>query len=201
MMNKDHLIVNVSAAALAATGLCCLKSYAGPLAVPLQTIVEHVRVFVHPARYVIVPLWYVAVCAMLYLLGTVLPDADSPNSMIGKHIYIPLEHRTWTHTIWVVLLFFAISLKFRVVIWLCAGYFLHLFMDTFSYCGVCWMYPISKYRHYGSNGAKVKEHHWLRLYRSQSAAEYMITAVIATLAVVCVIRNRYVLFSYLLAML
>lgn len=125
---------------------------------------------------------------LLFILGSLLPDIDSPESLVGRFIYLPFEHRTWTHTIWVVLILGLASIKYRLLAIVCLAYFLHLCFDSLSKCGVCWIYPISKYRKYGSH-AKVKEGHKLHLYGSRNHGEYIIVGVLATLTIVCCILD------------
>jgi membrane-bound metal-dependent hydrolase YbcI (DUF457 family) len=128
-------------------------------------------------------LW-LAAAVILFLIGTLLPDIDSPKSIISKllHFHLPIEHRTWTHTIWVVIAIAVGSIFFRPLMFLGFGYTLHLFWDSLSAAGCCWFYPFEKYKSFGSN-AKVKEKHILKLYHTGKAGEYVLLGIIITLTV------------------
>ena len=103
------------------------------------------------------------VAILLYIIGLLAPDCDSPNSTLGRFIYIPVEHRTWLHTLWFVITFLIIGIFFRPFIAFMLGYLVHLIFDSPSKCGICWLYPISKYKKY-PNGGKVKKGHVVILY-------------------------------------
>lgn len=102
-----------------------------------------------------------------YILGCVLPDCDNPNSMVGRYVCLPVEHRTWTHSVWFLLLFFGFGFLFSPLFGIGLGCMVHLLCDSISKCGVCWFYPMSKYRHYGISGAKIKKGHFLYLYSTE----------------------------------
>lgn len=105
-----------------------------------------------------------------YLFGCLLPDVDSPKSILGKHFHIPVKHRTWTHTIWIVLLLFFGSLKVIPLFWISYGYLVHLLVDAFSRGGVCFLYPITRYRDY-PGGAHVKSKHIFKIYTPGGKSE------------------------------
>ena len=130
------------------------------------------------------PFLWVTLGSIFFLIGSILPDIDSEKSMISKllHFHLPFEHRTWTHSIWAVALLIICSLAFRPFVFMLAGYVMHLFWDAFSSAGVCFFYPIDKYRSYG-NGAKVKKGHKLKLYHTGQASEYILLGIIMTLTV------------------
>lgn len=125
---------------------------------------------------------------LLFLLGTLLPDIDSENSLLGRYIHIPIEHRTWLHTMWIPMIFLIVSIWYPILIWLGLGYMIHLFWDSFSYCGVCYFYPISKYRRYG-NGAKVKQKHLFKLYRAGKSSEYVFISMIVILTLALLVMG------------
>lgn len=116
-------------------------------------------------------------CVLFYYLGTLLPDADSPNSMIGRYFHIPIKHRTWLHAIYIPVACIIGGIFFsKPLFWLGFGYYLHLFWDAPSYMGVCFLYPFSQYIEYPS-GAKVKKRHKLKLYRYGDISEYIFVFV------------------------
>lgn len=86
-----------------------------------------------------------ALLMTFYVLGLLIPDCDNEDSIISRIIYLPLGHRTWTHTVWAVLLFFIPGLFYKPLLGLAAGIFVHIFFDSFSKSGVCWLYPLTKY--------------------------------------------------------
>lgn len=122
------------------------------------------------------------VSIVLFGLGTLLPDVDSQGSILGRVVYLPIRHRTWTHSIWPLLVLFALSFAWIGFFWIALGMFFHLLMDSVSRQGVCWFYPISKYRYY-SGGAAVKVKHLLKFYRTGSKMEKF---VCYTYVVLCV---------------
>lgn len=116
--------------------------------------------------------WIVGLGSMFFGMGfgALLPDMDSKSSLLGRYIHIPLKHRTWTHSIWALLLLLPICWLgplFRCI-WI--GYVLHLMFDSLSACGVCFFYPFEKYREF-PGGAKVKMHHKLKLYHTSQKSE------------------------------
>lgn len=111
-------------------------------------------------------------------VGSLLPDIDNRSSTLGRYLRLPFGHRTWTHSVWALVLIAAACHKIPVPgIWgLAFGYFLHLFLDGLSGMGVCWFYPFTKYV-YMEDGvwktgsgkgkpAKVARGHVLKLYRT-----------------------------------
>lgn len=117
-----------------------------------------------------------AVGIALYFVGCLLPDIDSDDSMISRFGSIPVKHRTWTHSIWLVVFIGLVGVFFWPFKWLALGCFVHIFWDSASRMGVCWFYPYPGYIEYES-GARVKRNHWLWLYRSNSLAESVVCAV------------------------
>ncbi|MEJ6401054.1 metal-dependent hydrolase [Nicoliella lavandulae] len=116
-------------------------------------------------------------------IGAQMPDIDVKNTRINRFfgvfgfIFSMQRHRTWTHSIWAVILagvaayylpvFSIMNANFmdlnfqRVFYWaVFAGYLLHLVEDSFSKQGVHWFYPFSlhesykKYRRSGGRRSK-----------------------------------------------
>lgn len=98
--------------------------------------------------YVGVALWLMMAMGELYLnpimflLGSVLPDADHPKALIGKIIplHLMFRHRGFTHTVWFMIVCFSIGSTWNL--WagmsLSAGIFLHLMLDSCTPSGVRW---------------------------------------------------------------
>lgn len=129
---------------------------------------------------------------VLYIFGTLLPDVDSPNSLLGRWIYIPVEHRGATHTIWALGILALATIGLPIVIPIVVGYFVHLWLDDLSRSGICWWYPISGYREY-NGGARVKKGFHLWIYRTGQPSEY----VFVTLLVVTALLMLYLKHPFL----
>lgn len=109
---------------------------------------------------------FVPLGILLYFIGALLPDVDSPYSMLGRVIHIPVEHRTWTHAIWWPVLLCVGGIWVRLLMWLGLGVFLHDFVDSFSASGLNWFYPIKK-----------KHKHRLKLYHTGHIGERVIIII------------------------
>ena len=186
MLGNNHAVMNTTITVSSATGLLYLSQYQGDntvLDIASTYYVGYIIDFVTSDTYGLPIILYMSVCVILFLIGTYLPDIDSPTSTLGRYMpWHPEKHRVWTHNIWVVSFLFVTSILFRPFVWLFWCYTLHLVVDSFSYAGVCWFYPFSKYRHY-NNGAFVKKNHKLKLYREGSPAEYVIVALSCVLCI------------------
>ena len=121
--------------------------------------------------------------AALYI-GTLFPDIDNENSMMGRFLHLPIEHRTWTHAIWLPIFFGLLALIEPILWWFVLGYMGHLIWDNASRGGVCFFYPISKYRHFGNSGAKIKNDHFVYLYRTGKTSEGVVIGILATITVI-----------------
>lgn len=192
MLGKNHMVAHVCSVALISCGMTLL-SHTNFGTEFSSHITNQMRILVVlPHNDIPNFVWYVG-CVLLFIIGTWLPDIDNKNSILGRFIHLPIEHRTWTHTIWVLILIFGISIWYRMLFWLGFGYFLHLCWDSISYGGVCWFYPISQYMTY-PNGAKIKKKHIFKIYRAGKASEYVLIGVLATITVIIVAFTLYVYF-------
>lgn len=88
----------------------------------------------------------------MLLLGSVLPDIDQPQSIIGKILFFlsyPINrmfgHRTLTHSflLWIIILIIGTTLKINTM-WLCLGAFTHILLDCLNMSGVSALYPLSE---------------------------------------------------------
>ncbi|KFI69501.1 metal-dependent hydrolase [Bifidobacterium magnum] len=125
---------------------------------------------------------------LVFVIGTLLPDIDSPTSSISRmahtrHIRWPFPHRTITHSIWPLLACLIASPAIPWLLWLAAGMATHIFLDALSTGGVCWIWPITRY-HRGPGGTHVNRHHMVRLYRVGTKKETALNNMIILLAVV-----------------
>lgn len=146
---------------------------------PVVDMITNIKDFVIPQNIALIP-----ICIIFLFLGFLSPDCDESKSMLGRYFYVPVEHRTWLHTLWIILMFIGLGFLFKPFFCLAFGYFTHLFVDSPSKCGVCWLYPISKYKHYGH--AKIKKGHFVYLYASEPVA-WMWCGVLITITVLYII--------------
>lgn len=104
--------------------------------------------------------WYigVAIGIPLFIVGTVLADADLPHSLAGRFmpwgtmwrrqgasqsVVSPIAHRGWTHTLWVLLgVGVFVATVAPVLVWLLAGMVTHVLLDAMSMAGWVWYYPL-----------------------------------------------------------
>jgi inner membrane protein len=206
MLGKNHIIANLASVAIlgtadialvqqsskipmltpAAAKIANYMSADGTMALPLTGLKLSILLTDTPGN--ICMFWIMSF--LLFIIGSLLPDIDSPNSLLGRHISINVPHRTWTHAIWGFLVLCVLSVGFRPLAWCALGMFLHLFWDSLSVGGNCWFYPFSKYKDY-SSGAHVKRHHWAKLYRVGSISERVIVCVLAVIAMLCIGRPLY----------
>lgn len=111
---------------------------------------------------------------MMYFIGTLLPDIDNPNSMLGRFVHVQVKHRTWLHAIYLYLIPAILGIWYPACAWLFFGVFVHLFWDSFSAAGNCWFYKLlSDYKEY-PGGAKIKKGHKLKLYHAGEWSEYLL---------------------------
>lgn len=204
MLGRNHLISNTASIVLAhkaANTVVDITETDGGMRIPygdvFYMVAPHIRsmytaMLGYPsfseflASFGVLSMGRVIAAILLFYLGTLLPDIDSKDSMLGRFVHLPLEHRTWTHTLWFVILLTILVYYVPIMWWLWWGYVLHLFWDSFSKAGICWLYPISRYKTY-PGGAKVKRGHNLKLYGTGDVSETVVTWVIVGLAVLAVI--------------
>lgn len=127
----------------------------------------------------------------VYFVGILFPDVDNPNSILGRIIHIPVEHRTWIHAVY---LYIATGIAGIFIhpafLWFTLGVFVHLFWDNFSKMGNCWFYKLlSDYREY-PNGAKIKKGNHLVLYKAGEWTEYLVTFIVVMLTIMSFIYIR-----------
>jgi len=82
---------------------------------------------------------------LLVALGSVIPDIDEPNSILGRkmqYLSYPINiffgHRTITHNIilWVVIAIFLFIQKYIYLLAVSIGILLHLLQDSITYQGI-----------------------------------------------------------------
>lgn len=125
-------------------------------------------------------------CFAAYVLGLLLPDVDQKNSMLGRFIHIPVEHRTWLHAIYPYLLLLSAGHKLHPAFyWVFAGVCVHLFWDGLSLQGNCWLYKLASDYESTETGGKVKKHHRLKLYRTGGFSEFLVICCVTAVTVAC----------------
>lgn len=80
------------------------------------------------------------VSSILVSVGSILPDIDHKNSLLGKALpFMPklIKHRTWTHGMLFLVLCYFIN------IYLCIGCGIHLILDMMTKRGCQLFYPVN----------------------------------------------------------
>lgn len=182
MRGSNHSIMNLVTAGFAGmTGFLVLKTDSPDF---IKTAVTASKDFLIDSGSM--PIYiYGAVAFLAYLLGSLLPDIDHPNSKIGRVIYLPFKHRTWTHAIWVPVALLITGIFFRWVFWLGLGYFFHLFWDSFSASGVDWFYP------------KRNKSHKLKLYHTGQASEYIVMSMSVASLVLYIVFVMQMIYHFI----
>lgn len=132
---------------------------------------------------------------MLFMIGSLLPDCDVKTSIAGRMLYIPVEHRTWTHTIWFVIAFGIMAISARCFFWLACGCLLHIFYDSLSKSGICWFYPVSTYKNWTS-GARVKKNHTIYLYRTGQMSETILVIFVVLVGIMMLMYSVWLKMMY-----
>lgn len=168
MSGKNHVVLGITSAVANVSVFGIISQYDDSV---LHNVSINVLNYLIPSY---VTKWSLILWCFLILIcvafGSLLPDIDSKNSILGRYFHLPFKHRTWTHTIWVVLLLCYLARKYLFFGCIFYGYFMHLVIDTFSFAGVCWFYPFEQYREYPS-GAIVKKNHKCKLYKGGKTSE------------------------------
>lgn len=191
MMGKNHLLVSGSAmlSAVAIDGYAFKVIESTTDAFPQQLLAKHFFInYFYPSSVLqsgelIILLWS-GLVFIGYLIGSLLPDIDSKSSILGRYFHLPIGHRTWTHTIWAIIILFVVSIfiiPFRPVL---IGFIMHVIEDYPSGCGICLTYPFHKYIEYES-GARVADGHKFKLYNTSDVSEKRFVFII--LAVLLII--------------
>ena len=88
---------------------------------------------------------------ILFLIGALFPDIDSPTSFIGKRFKIIgwlFKHRGIFHSLFMAVLLSALiyfyNKTYAIVFFL--GYITHLVTDMLNYSGIALFYPISSFK-------------------------------------------------------
>lgn len=190
MLGRNHIIANVATLAILAE---THERFGHILPTFLSNSVV-VDYFKYKGNSMFDLVLYCSFAGILYVLGSLLPDIDSPNSLLGRYIHIPTAHRGITHTVW-FLLIVSLTLFEPIFFWFVLGTFFHLFWDSCSRAGVCWFYPISGYREY-ANGARVKRNKKYWLYRTGKPSEYVVVTILVMAAVLTILLDVFQTFQH-----
>lgn len=97
MMGRSHLI----------TGACALEHiYVANVLInradimPLTMLQQTVQSYLEISE---LSVFTIPACLGAYFLGNLLPDVDNPNSILGRIVHVPVDHRTWLHAIYLYL--------------------------------------------------------------------------------------------------
>lgn len=135
-------------------------------------------------------IYWLPVDFLLFTIGLLLPDIDSPKSKLGRYVHVNIEHRKYLHTFYFLLLIFVLTKN----PWIVFGAFLHLFCDSPSKCGVCWFNPVTGYRYYGNSGKKIKKNHVFVLYKNETQA-WILCVVLVMLTLFSISQYHSILFT------
>lgn len=138
-------------------------------------------------------LYYLITLYLLsFTIGTLLPDIDSEDSSIGRCVpFISriIPHRTYTHSIWIVVILVAIGqyLESVCVLALALGYTFHIVEDSFSKQGVSWFYPIGDAYRSLSGGGLSNRNRWFPFtYNTGGVVETAIFYVSIATHIICI---------------
>lgn len=184
MQGTNHIISNTCSIVLSAECLFLVKDITIKSVPVIHNLCESILNIMtpHTTSTILLCAWW-AGAVFLFYLGTLFPDCDSKNSILGRVFHIPVEHRTWTHAIWLPIILLICSFWVPILSYFCVGYFLHLFWDNLSVGGVCFLYPITKYKHYGNTSAKIKRGHLIKLYRTGKISEYIVVGILIAVTI------------------
>lgn len=204
MTGKNHVVANICSLVVIGSGIAWLNKFVTNISTNidyvttmpplLQSVItggnniiqQFIMTVLLNRTGISVPIFAILSIAVL-IFGTLFPDIDSENSVLGKFFHLPIEHRTWTHAVWLPIAFGLLALIEPILWWFVLGYMGHLIWDNASRGGVCFFYPISKYRYFGNSGAKIKDGHFLYLYRTGKTSEGVVIGVVVTIAILILI--------------
>lgn len=114
---------------------------------------------IHPVTPVSWPTMIIA-CVVAWVIASV-PDLDNLLKRY-KVDFIPIAHRGFTHTIWIVLLFAYLTIRAQnpyvgaILLGITLGWASHIVADAFSTAGVAIFYPFQRYNRYSSGAMVVR---------------------------------------------
>ena len=200
MMSRNHMIV-AGSAAVASTAVCGLNTQSSVS--DWRAIHEWIFQYFYPVvlsgefSWNLLNWWpvYLFVGLILLMFGSLLPDIDSKSSVLGRFLYVPVQHRTWTHSVWFVIPLLLLGIIHPVLRFIWVGCLLHILADEFSRGGVCFLYPVHTYKRYDS-GAFVARGHKVKLYHTGQKSEIICVVCFVVISfLVCILaRSGLVVF-------
>ena len=169
MTGKSHIATSVVTAGIVAETLFVMEQQ--PVNTVCYSISEHAKNFLLDNGAISFPV-FIGISIILYLLGAILPDIDHPYSMIGKIVHLPIEHRTWTHAVWIPAMLCIAGIFWRPLFFLGVGMLSHDFWDSPSESGISPFYP------------KKNKHHVVKLYKVGHFSEYLLVTLVILLFLV-----------------
>lgn len=212
MMGRNHLIAGPAISGASAAVLWSGSDGSRGLGRTLDSWAGHVSVLPAPSLVVstvfrwffplgwggVGALAYFVAAAALLLLGSLLPDIDSPRSMLGRHVPFPGPHHGIMHTDWLLLALFGVSFwpPVRIVAWLSLGAWIHCELDGFSKAGRVRLYPLGAHKRirFSDGGECVVPRGFRKgLYRVGTSSETLV--LVAVVAMSAVIGSAAVLWA------
>jgi len=98
---------------------------------------------------VLAPFYESKIFLIIFILGTIMPDIDTPTSFLGRRFKLfgwLFLHRGIFHSVWMLLVL-------SLIVWIASpmagtafglGYGLHLLLDAFNHAGIRPFHPLSK---------------------------------------------------------
>ena len=83
-----------------------------------------------------------------FLIGVLLPDIDTKNSLLGRYIHLPFRHRAVMHSWIPVCILVILSIRFFWMRYVLFGFLLHLLEDSFSTEGIRFFTGIYRTQHF-----------------------------------------------------
>lgn len=182
LRGESHLAMNLATGGVIATTGFLLMN----LDIPedFKNAITIVKDFLIDSGGVLAPIVFIPIAFVLYMLGGLLPDVDTPYSMLGRIICLPFEHRTWTHAIWFPLILMISGIWVRLLFWLGFGMLMHDVWDSFSASGIHWFYPIKR-----------KKPKRFKLYHTGQPSEYVVGSVFFTITIVYAVVAFQIVFD------
>ncbi len=198
MKGTNHVITSLATAVVVDTGVRAVSYFCNSSFYDALWSMLSWRLFENSVTDIpcaIIGTLTVFVNVMLFMIGSLLPDCDVKTSIAGRMLYIPVEHRTWTHTVWFVAGFGIMAVGARCFFWLAYGCFLHIFYDSLSKSGICWFYPISVYKKWTS-GSRVKKNHTIYLYRTGQMSETILVIFVVLVSIMMLMYSVWLKMSF-----
>lgn len=194
MTGRDHVIAGTATIGIA-DGVVHGLSALSEKFLPTQSLVyKYHGMFLQGSSFFAKAGWAIG-AAVLFYLGTLLPDIDTGESTIRKILHIQNKkvnekwHRTWTHSVWPLLLLGVLMWQVSIFFWLFFGYLTHLIWDSVSAMGICWLYPFQKYLVYPS-GARVVKGHKVKLYKTSELSEIWTVVFVVVVGLLCFMASH-----------